>query len=47
MDGSEYYHTKWSKPEREIQMPCDITYMWNIKYDTNELIYKIETDSQT
>ena len=21
--------------------------MWNLKYDTNELIYKIETDSQT
>ena len=24
-----------------------ITYMWNIKYGTNELIYKMETDSQT
>ena len=23
----------------------DITYMWNLKYDTNELIYK--TDTQT
>ena len=23
-----------------------ITYMWNLKIDTNELIYKIETDSQ-
>ena len=21
--------------------------MWNLKYDSNELIYKIETDSQT
>ena len=21
--------------------------MWNLKYDTNELIYKIEIDSQT
>ena len=28
-------------------MPNDITYMWNIKYDANELIYKTETDSQT
>ena len=27
-------------------MPCDITYMWNLKYETNELIYKTETDSQ-
>ena len=25
----------------------DITYMWNLKCDTKELIYKIETDSQT
>ena len=25
----------------------DITYMWKLKCDTNELIYKIETDSQT
>ena len=25
----------------------NITHMWNLKYDTNELIYKTETDSQT
>ena len=24
-----------------------ITYMWNLKYSTNESIYKTETDSQT
>ena len=24
-----------------------ITYMWNLKYDTNELIYKTEANSQT
>ena len=24
-----------------------ITYMWNLKNDTNEFIYKTETDSQT
>ena len=24
-----------------------MAYMWNLKYDTNELIYKTETDSQT
>ena len=29
------------------QIPYDITYMWNLKKDTNELIYKTETDSQT
>ena len=27
------------------QMPYDITYTWDLKYDTNELI--CETDSQT
>ena len=32
---------------RERQMPGDITYMWNQKYDTNEPIYKTETDSWT
>ena len=31
--------------ERGGQIPYDITYMWNVKYDTNELIYKTETDS--
>ena len=25
----------------------DITYMWNLKNDTNELIYNTEIDSQT
>ena len=28
-------------------MPYDITYMWNLKYDTNEPINKTETDPQT
>ena len=44
MDGPRDYHTKWSKSERQI--PYDITYMWNLKYDINELIYETETDSQ-
>ena len=25
-----------------FQIPYDITYMWNLKIDTNELIYKTE-----
>ena len=36
-----------SEVNTEKQISCDITYMWNLKYDTNELIYKTETDSQT
>ena len=47
MNGSRDYHTKRSKSERERQIPYDITYMWNLKYDTIELIYKTETDLQT
>jgi len=37
------YHTKWSKSERERQMPYGITSMWNLKYETNEPNYKTET----
>ena len=33
------------KSHRERQIPYDIAYMWNLTYDTNELIYK--TDSYT
>ena len=36
-----------SQSERERQIPYDITYMCNLKYDTNEPIYETETDSQT
>ena len=39
-------HTKWSKSERERQIPYDISYMWNLKNGTNEHIYETETDSQ-
>ena len=35
------------KSERERQIPYNITYRWNIKYGTRELIYETETDSQT
>ena len=45
MDGSRDYHTKWSKLDRERQIPYDITYLWNLKNDTSELIFKTETDS--
>ena len=48
MDRPRDYHTKWGKPDRERQIPYDITYMWNLKKkDTNELIYRAEIDPQT
>ena len=33
--------------QKEKEIPDDITYMRNLKYGTNEPIYKTETDSQT
>ena len=45
MDGPRDDHTKGHQPERQI--PCDVTYMWGLKYDANELIYESETESQT
>ena len=40
MDVPKDYHIKWSKSERETQMPYNIIYTWNLKYGTNEFIYK-------
>ena len=47
MDGPRDYHAKWSKSGRGRQIPYDVTYMWNLKYDADELIYETETHSQT
>ena len=46
MDATGNDYIKWSKSERQRQMPQDITYMWNWKYDTNEPIYEIETEKK-
>ena len=45
LDVTRDDHTKWSKSERERQIPYDLTYMWNLKYNTNEPNHG--TDSQT
>ena len=45
VDGVRDDHTKWSKSERKRQIPYDITYTWDLKYDRNELLY--EAESQT
>ena len=31
MDGPRDDHTKQSKSDRERQISCDITYIWNLK----------------
>ena len=44
-----YYkvHIPLSKSERERQVPHGIAYMWNLKYDPQELICETEIDAQT
>ena len=37
--------TVLSEVSQKEKAPYDIIYMWNLKYDTNEPIYKAETDS--
>ena len=39
-DATRDYRTKQSKSERERQILYDITYVWSLKYDTNEHIYE-------
>ena len=46
MNGPRDYHSKQSKSERKRQIPYDITYMWNLKYYTDEHTNETETDSQ-
>ena len=47
MEAAWDYHTKWGKSGGGRQIPDDTTYVWNLKYDTNETIHKTRTDSQT
>ena len=47
MNATRDYHSKQSKSERERKIPYGSTYMWNLKFGTNEPIYKKEMDSQT
>ena len=44
MDATRDSQTKWSKLEGERHIPYGITFIWNLKHDTNEPIYKTETD---
>ena len=40
-------HPQRSQSEGERQMSYDTTYIWNLKYCTNEPVCKTETNSQT
>ena len=48
MDGPRDYHAKWSNSDREKWISYHLyVESKKKKNDTNEFIYKIETDSQT
>ena len=47
LNATRDYHTKWSKSDKERQIPYDITYVWNLKYGTNEPIYETQAGSHT
>ena len=47
MDGTRDSHTKWSKSEREKQIPYDNIYMQTLKYGTDKPIYRKEKNSWT
>ena len=44
MDGPSDHLAKRSKSDIERQLLHGITYMWNLKNNINEIIYKTETD---
>ena len=47
MDLESNILSEISKSDRERQILHDITYMWNLKNNTNKSIYKTETYSQS
>ena len=46
MDDPIEYYDERNKLDKGREILYDITYMWNLKNDTNESIYKTEKDSQ-
>ena len=42
MNGTRDSHTERNKLERQRQMPYDITYNWNLIYNTNEPFHRKE-----
>ena len=47
MDRTRSYHAKWSLSDSEAAISYAIPYMWNLKKGHNELLCRIDTDSQT
>ena len=47
MDGTRVSHTELNEPERQRQIPYDITYNWNLISSTNEHLLRKENQSWT
>ena len=47
MGGPRNYHAKGSQSDNETPTLNSITYMWNLRKGHNELLYRIDTASQT
>ena len=45
MDAARNYHTKLSQKDKD-KIPCDITFMCNITYDTNETVCDTEKNQR-
>ena len=45
MDGPKVYHNEWGESDKDKYYVIPL--MWNLKNNTNESIYKTETNSQT
>ena len=45
MDGPRKYYAQWNKSRQKRQILYDITYVWNLKNNTNKCICETETNS--
>ena len=46
LPGGTWRNAKAQARKKDVTIPYNITYMWNLKYGTNQHIYGTETDSQ-
>ena len=46
MDGPGGYYAKWNKSDRERQIPCDLTYMCDLKTKTDNENRLIGTENK-
>ena len=47
VDEPRDFYSQWNMSDRERQILDEIADVWDLRNDTNECVWKIETDSQT